>query len=256
MKPTFSRVISNRPIAQDIYEMVLHTPLADKALPGQFVHLKIPNAEQLLLRRPLSIARSEESTLVLVYQVRGKGSKLLTVLQENDRVDMLGPLGNSFPVKSVEKALVIGGGIGAAPLENLLLQNKHIQFDALLGFRHQKASYRLWYFEHLVESFYLMTDDGSVGEKGVVTAKAVALLEKKQYDAVYVCGPQPMLVSLQKALKPFAVPCFVSLEERMGCGIGACLVCNCKVKKEQSWEYKRVCKDGPVFLLDEVMFDA
>ena len=101
-----------------------------------------------------------------------------------------------------------------------------------------------------------MTEDGSLGETGFVTQKVEQLLKQNEYDAIYACGPSPMLKALKKTLEPYPIPCYASLEERMGCGIGACLVCNCKIAREDgSWTYKRVCKDGPVFLLREVMLD-
>ncbi len=256
MKQPMARVVSHEQIAHGIYELTLFTPIADSAEPGQFVHVKIPNSGDTLLRRPISIARSEESTLTLVYQVKGKGTQRLTHVGAGDFLDVLGPLGNEFPTKDVRRALAVGGGMGAAPLENLLLHNRDIEFDTVLGFRSQKVSYRLWYFQHLSHDFNVLTEDGSIGEKGFVTQKVEALLKENHYDAIYACGPSAMMKALKKNVEPYPVPCFVSLEERMGCGIGACLVCNCKIRRQDgSFTYKRVCKDGPVFLLREVMLD-
>ena len=256
MKQPMARVVSHEQIAHGIYELTLFTPIADIAEPGQFVHVKIPGGDATLLRRPISIARSEESTLTLIYQIKGKGTRLLSHVGAGDFLDVLGPLGNEFPTKSVHRALVVGGGMGAAPLENLLLHNRDIEFDTVLGFRSQKVSYRLWYFQHLSHDFNVLTEDGSIGEKGFVTQKVETLLQENQYDAIYACGPSAMMKALKKPVEPYPIPCFVSLEERMGCGIGACLVCNCKIRRQDgSFTYKRVCKDGPVFLLREVMLD-
>lgn len=256
MKQPMARVVSHEQIAHGIYELTLFTPIADSAEPGQFVHVKIPGGGAHMLRRPISIARSEESTLTLIYQIKGAGTRLLSHVGAGEFIDVLGPLGNGFSVKNVNRALVVGGGMGAAPLENLLLHHKEIEFDAVLGFRNKRASYRLWYFQHLAEDLTVMTEDGSLGETGFVTQKVEQLLKQNEYDAIYACGPSPMLKALKKTLEPYPIPCYASLEERMGCGIGACLVCNCKIAREDgSWTYKRVCKDGPVFLLREVMLD-
>ena len=256
MKQPMARVVSHEQIAHGIYELTLFTPIADVAEPGQFVHVKIPGGDATLLRRPISIARSEESTLTLIYQIKGKGTRLLSHVGAGDFLDVLGPLGNEFSTKGVRRALVVGGGMGAAPLENLLLHNRDIEFDVVLGFRSQKVSYRLWYFQHLAHDFNVLTEDGSMGEKGFVTQKVETLLKENHYDAIYACGPSAMMKALKKTVEPYPSPCFVSLEERMGCGIGACLVCNCKIRRQDgSFTYKRVCKDGPVFLLREVMLD-
>lgn len=256
MKQPMARVVSHEQIAHGIYELTLFTPIADQAQPGQFVHVKIPGGGAQMLRRPISIARSEESTLTLIYQVKGKGTRQLSKAGAGSFIDLLGPLGNGFPVKNVKRALVVGGGMGAAPLEDLLLHNRDVEFDAVLGFRTKSVCYRLWYFQHLVHDFTVMTEDGSIGETGFVTQRVETLLRENQYDAIYACGPSAMLKALKRIVDPYPIPCFVSLEERMGCGIGACLVCNCKLKRaDGSWTYKRVCKDGPVFLLREVMLD-
>ena len=116
MKQPMARVVSHEQIAHGIYELTLFTPIADIAEPGQFVHVKIPGGDATLLRRPISIARSEESTLTLIYQIKGKGTRLLSHVGAGDFLDVLGPLGNEFPTKSVHRALVVGGGMGAAPL--------------------------------------------------------------------------------------------------------------------------------------------
>ena len=177
MKQPMARVVSHEQIAHGIYELTLFTPIADIAEPGQFVHVKIPGGDATLLRRPISIARSEESTLTLIYQIKGKGTRLLSHVGAGDFLDVLGPLGNEFPTKSVHRALVVGGGMGAAPLENLLLHNRDIEFDTVLGFRSQKVSYRLWYFQHLSHDFNVLTEDGSIGEKGFVTQKVENMLQ-------------------------------------------------------------------------------
>ena len=242
MKQPMARVVSHEQIAHGIYELTLFTPIADSAEPGQFVHVKIPGGGAHMLRRPISIARSEESTLTLIYQIKGAGTRLLSHVGAGEFIDVLGPLGNGFSVKNVNRALVVGGGMGAAPLENLLLHHKEVEFDAVLGFRNKRASYRLWYFQHLAKDLTVMTEDGSLGTKGFVTH----VMENLSYDYYFACGPMPML----RAVHACGRPGQLSFEERMGCGFGACMGCSCETLVGN----KRICVDGPVMDSSEVKF--
>ena len=154
MKQPMARVVSHEQIAHGIYELTLFTPIADVAEPG-----RLRPCENSRRRRYAASASHQHCaqrggrTLTLIYQIKGKGTRLLSHVGAGDFLDVLGPLGNEFSTKGVRRALVVGGGMGAAPLENLLLHNRDIEFDVVLGFRSQKVSYRLWYFQHLAHDF-------------------------------------------------------------------------------------------------------
>lgn len=253
-------VIANQPLATGIFSMVVRAAGDLPAvLPGQFGHIKVPGSDALLLRRPISFNRvdRETRTLEMVYQVKGEGTQRLSTLQPGAAIDMLAPLGRPFAVEPrVRKAAIVGGGIGAAPLMMLLEAYPDVAFDTFLGFRSREFAYQLEEFQALSRRLILCSDDGTLGEQGFVTDALAQAMAAEAYDCVYACGPTPMLRSLQKVMAGNDVPCLVSLEERMGCGHGACLVCNCKIKKGDEWHYRRVCADGPVFPLREVDFNG
>lgn len=226
---------------------------AQKAQPGQFAHILVPGKT---LRRPISIcdADPEQGTLRLVFQIRGEGTELLSQFEEGQKLDVLAPLGHGFTLGDLSRqAVFIGGGIGVPPL---LFAAKQFGPNAtvILGFRSREAVILKEDFEKAGCRVLLCTDDGSAGIHGLVTQPLKeALLEKK--DAVFACGPTPMLKGVAKEARDRGVPCQLSLEERMGCGVGACLVCACKIKKADGEEtYLHVCKDGPVFNAEEVLF--
>ncbi len=254
-------ILSNTPIATSIFEMVLrYDPGVANFQPGQFAHVKLPSGG-MLLRRPISINHidAEASTFTLLYQVKGEGTKLLSQLREGERIDVLAPLGRGFwRPEGLKRAALVGGGIGVAPLRMLKESWPDVQFDGYLGFRALEYAYQLGDFATLCENLHLCSDDGTLGEQTFVTCLLDDKLADGSYDGIFACGPTPMLKALQKVLDGKGISCQVSLEERMGCGVGACLVCNCKVQAagEESWHHKRVCKDGPVFDIAEVRFDG
>lgn len=253
-------VIANQPLATGIHSMVVRVAgEMPEFLPGQFGHIKVPGNSALLLRRPISFNRVDRTakTVEMVYQVKGEGTQRLAALQPGAVIDMLAPLGRPFTVaEGVQKAAIVGGGIGAAPLMTLIEDHPNVAFDTFLGFRSREFAYQLEEFQAVSRRLALCSDDGTLGEKGFVTDMLARAMAAEHYDCVYACGPTPMLRSLQKVMAANGVPCFVSLEERMGCGHGACLVCNCKIKKGDEWHYRRVCADGPVFPLREVDFNG
>lgn len=253
MNNEICELIYNREIAQGIFELVFKSEsMAATALPGQFVHLKVNNGLYPLLRRPISIHSVDKvnGTMAIIYHLVGCGSEALSNLQSGE-VDVMGPLGNGFPIIEGKKCAVVGGGIGTAPLLEL---TKNIpDCDAYLGFRN--STYKVDAFENSSNKVYVTTEDGSVGYKGYITDQ----LEKfiADYDVVYTCGPKVMMKKVTEICAVNNVECYVSIEERMGCGIGACLVCACKVKEENGdWHYKKACKDGPVFNAKVVLLDA
>lgn len=252
-------ILKNESIATGIFELVLRFEGGVAGFqPGQFAHVKLPS-EKLLLRRPISVNHidAETGTATLVYQVKGEGTRLLSTLKERERVDVLAPLGRGFwKPEGLKKAALVGGGIGAAPLRMLPEAWPDVQFDAFLGFRGEKLAYQLEEFKALAGNVHLCSDDGTLGEKTFVTCLLDEKLTSGDYGAIFACGPTPMLKALKTVLMGKGIHTQVSLEERMGCGFGACRVCNCKVLMDGEWRYRRVCKDGPVFEISEVDFDG
>ena len=225
-------------------------PLARAALPGQFVHIKC--GEEHLLRRPISVCDVDGDALRVVFEVRGAGTEWLSRRREGEQLDLLGPLGHGFDLTG-EKLLLVGGGIGAPPMLYAARAAKGT-VHVFLGFRDAAHTMLLSDFENAAQAVTVSTDDGSVGARGFVTAQvSSALCRGEGYSAVLACGPKPLLRAVAEAAARHGVPCQVSMEERMGCGVGACLVCACKTTDGQ---YRHVCKHGPVFDAAEVDWDA
>ena len=252
-------ILSNRPVARDTYEMELACPvIASQAQPGSFVHIKVPENGALLMRRPISIHRidREHGRITLIIQQKGEGTARIVQAAAGEQLDVLGPLGNSFPLPAgARRCALVGGGIGCAPLYTMAQAYPEVKFDSYLGFRSQAYVYAEEAFARAT-SLRLATDDGSAGFHGRVTELLEEALRAGGYDAVYACGPTPMFKALARVMEKYPqIPCYVSLEERMGCGIGGCAVCTCKILAEDGWHYRRVCKDGPVFGIREVAWD-
>jgi dihydroorotate dehydrogenase electron transfer subunit len=252
-------ILKNTRIASGIFKIVLRfDDGAGSFQPGQFAHIKLPD-ETKLLRRPFSFNHVDagEGSATFVYQLVGGGTTLLSTLKKGEKLDVLAPLGRGFwKPEGMKKAALIGGGMGAAPLRMLPEAWPEVAFDVYFGFRGKRYSYQMKEFETATRNVSLCSDDGSLGEQGFVTCLLDGEALSRGYDALFACGPAPMLKALQEVLKDAGIPCQVSLEERMGCGVGACLVCNCRVRDGGWWRYLRVCKDGPVFDLAEVDFDG
>lgn len=249
-------IVSTERVAVNTYQMIIETDNAKReAMPGQFLHVQIPNRPDLLMRRPISINSldTSSSTISLIIQSKGAGTKALCELPQNSILDIIGPIGKGFVMlKDARKVAVIGGGIGVAPLRYLIEQNPNVAFYSLLGFRSKKYSYQIPIFKKL-SSLYLHTDDGTAGKKGFATDTLERLMEVEHFDAIYACGPTLMFKSLQKVVAPTTVPCYASLEQRMGCGIGGCKVCVCKIREGTLYDHKKVCQDGPVFDIRKVI---
>jgi dihydroorotate dehydrogenase electron transfer subunit len=245
------KIIENRELCENIYELILDCPeISRNAMPGQFLHIKVAKGMDPLLRRPISISRiyKNKGHISLIYQVIGKGTKKLAELKPGEVIDVMGPFGNGFPVIAGKKCAVIGGGMGVAPL--LELASSLEGCDAYLGFR--CSTFKLEEYKEACSWLSIATEDGSTGSKGYVTD----LIDNiSQYDIVYTCGPKLMMKKVKELCESNSVRCYVSIEERMGCGIGACLVCACKIKDGDSWHYKKACTDGPVFEAGEVDFN-
>ncbi|GAB5614610.1 dihydroorotate dehydrogenase electron transfer subunit [Faecalimonas hominis] len=244
-------VVSQEQIATDIYSLWLRAEAAVSAKAGQFISM-YTNDSGKLLPRPISICEidKENKQLRVVYRVTGEntGTEQFSKLVSGDEIEILGPLGNGFPLKE-KKAFLIGGGIGIPPMLELAKQ-LDAEKQIVVGYRDE-----LFLTEELSENgeVYVATEDGSAGTKGNVLD---AIRENGlTADIIYACGPTPMLRALKTYAEENNIECYISMEERMACGIGACLACVCKSKEKDhhtNVHNKRICKDGPVFLATEV----
>ena len=232
--------------------------ISKNAKAGQFVNIKCCVGLDAFLRRPISICSVDRTrkTFDIVYQVRGKGTRMLCGFEAGDDVDVMGPLGRGFTLSQEKNNIVVvGGGIGTFPLLQLLKDHPAQKKTAILGFRTKELIVLEDEFKKHCDELIIATDDGSYGEKGFVTSILANKLQNEPLDMVYFCGPTIMMKLGVQLMKESNIPCEVSMEQRMGCGIGACLVCACKTHKGDDWEYSHVCKDGPVFNGYEVVFD-
>ena len=250
-------VVSQESLAQGIYSMWLQTgKIASDAKPGQFVSL-YTNDGTKLLPRPISLCEidKEKGRLHLVYRVTGAGTgtEEFSRLQPGDTIAVIGPLGNGFPVEKAEgkSVFLMGGGIGVPPILELAKQMKCEKKQIVVGYRDAQTFLKEEF--EAAGTLYISTEDGSVGTKGNVMD---AIREQNLHaDMIYACGPTPMLRAIKQYAQENGIECYISLEERMACGIGACLACVCKSKEKDAHSNvnnKRICKDGPVFLSTEV----
>lgn len=255
------KIIRNEQLGPAVYRMEIASDYISKtAVPGQFVNIKCCEGINALLRRPISICtvNREAGSFSIVYQLKGTGTELLAKKTTGDTVDIIGPLGKAFDLNpKYKKIAVLGGGIGIFPLFYLLQESKAEVKKAFLGFRSKELVVLKKEFADVSE-IAISTDDGSEGYHGLVTDLLEKDLIEKTIDIIYACGPMPMIRKAAQLAAKYSIPCQVSMEQRMGCGIGACLVCACKTKagiSETEWKYSHVCKDGPVFWSTEVIFD-
>ena len=250
MQGVFTVTKASSPAA-GFYDFTIHCPeMARQAVPGQFLHIL---CGEKTLRRPISICEIDAESLRIVFEVRGEGTAILAQVRAGDTLDILGPCGNGFPKAAGKRALVIGGGIGTPPL--LAAAKEAASADAILGFRNAGAVILADDFRAACAQTFVTTDDGSHGEKGFVTDVLARLAETERYDVIYACGPMVMLRKIARIAAGKQIECYVSLEERMGCGVGACLVCACAIQRAAGeTSYLHVCKDGPVFPAKEVVF--
>lgn len=253
MKKELMTVVEQNEIAENIYKLKLSGQLVQAMNnPGQFVHLKVSEGAIPLLRRPISICQIDQQndTFTMIYRAEGQGTKLLSEKKPGDKVDVLGPLGSGFPIEEANKnttALLVGGGIGVPPLFELSkrLVEKQVNVIHVLGFQTKSAVFYEEEFSKLGKT-YVATVDGTYGHSGFVTD--VIDVHQLSFDIVYGCGPTPMLKALDARYQ--GKRGYLSFEERMGCGIGACFACVCHLQADPNGNsYKKVCSDGPVFPL-------
>ncbi|MBE6872027.1 MAG: dihydroorotate dehydrogenase electron transfer subunit [Ruminococcaceae bacterium] len=243
--------------AKGIWDVTVAAPqiCAQITAPGQFLNIKVG---EKVLRRPISICDWGKELVRFVFEVRGEGTAWLAERAVGDVLDILGPLGNGFEqAGNCKNAIAVGGGIGVFPLLGLCetVAANGGSADALLGFRSKDNAVLLGDFMQAKANVAVATDDGTLGIHGFVTE----ILEKrlasgKECDGIFTCGPAPMMKKVAETAQKYNVPCYVSMEQRMGCGTGACLVCSCRVKKADGEGYVRVCKDGPVFKAESLVW--
>lgn len=249
-----SKVVSNVRIGSDLWHLMLNVGKNIKAKPGQFINILVSKTYQPLLRRPFSIFNAYDEYVEIVYKVIGEGTRLLAEKKKNDVVDLIGPLGNSYIDKINSKAnlILIGGGTGAASvyfLAKYLKVNK-IKFTLIQGSKNKIQMLAPIEFKKL--NCLFATDDGSMGKKGFVSDILKDIL--KDNSIIFTCGPKPMFKAIKKvAEQKKLVKVFASFEEYMGCGIGACVSCVLEIKNGNTNDYQRVCKDGTIFDMDDVI---
>ncbi len=249
-------IISQECLADGIFSMWLKTGAAEAAKPGQFMSV-YTNDGSKLLPRPISICETdrERQRLRIVYRVTGEntGTAQFSRMRAGETLSVLGPLGNGFPYEKAKgkKIFLMGGGIGVPPVLELAKRTDCVEKQIIVGYRDAHTFLREEFEEN--GTVYISTEDGSVGTKGnVLDAVRGNNLEA---DMIFACGPVPMLRAVKKYAQDNKIECYLSLEERMACGIGACLGCVCQSKEKDAHSNvhnKRVCKDGPVFLSTEV----
>lgn len=250
IKKESMKIVSLKQVAQDTIEMVLQNHyISHQAVPGQFLHIAVPGHT---LRRPISIAAVDQTaqTVTILFKKIGSGTESLATFNQGDILDVLGPSGNGFPIDDLNTSatvLLVGGGIGVPPLYFLgsRLKEIGINVQAVIGFQSKDYVFYEKEFKVLGDTI-VVTDDGSYGEKGFVTNVVDQVAPFERY---YSCGPLPMLQAVTKTLGK--TEGYLSFEERMGCGVGACFAC--VVPTETAAGYKKICQDGPVFPANEVI---
>lgn len=246
-------LVKKEQIKSDIYKYSIKSDkMACDAKPGQFLEIRVTDSIEPFLRRPISIhnVKKEEGIIEFIFQVKGKGTELLSERKEGELIDIIGPLGQgTFNIDGYEKIAIIGGGIGIFPLYELAKKAKKDgkNVNMYLGFRNRDFVILENEYKNVSNNFTLSTDDGSYGKNGFAINFLKDDISKNPVDCIYACGPLPMLKAVQALAKEKNIPCQLSLEERMGCGMGACIGCVVKYKTETEDTFKRVCREGPVF---------
>ena len=239
----FYEIKSNKKLTESIFEMVLIGDTSSITAPGQFINIKL---DGFYLRRPISICDYDETTITIIYKVVGEGTEVMSKMNAGEKLDVLCGLGNGFDTsKSLDKPVLIGGGVGVPPMYNLCkkLISEGKEVTVILGFNKQDEIFYEDEFKNLGAKVKVTTVDGSYGIKGFVTDA----LKETEYSYFFTCGPMPMFKAIEATATTSGQ---YSFEERMGCGFGACMGCSCKTK----YGNKRICKDGPVLEREEIIW--
>ena len=252
------KILYNKKIQGNYFHLILQAPkITKESLPGQFLNIKVNDAYEPLLRRPFSIHRVKGINIELLYEVVGSATQVLSHRKPGEYLDVIGPLGNGFTLNTKHKTLsiLVAGGMGVAPLVFLAEKLKDSRRAVLIGAKTKNQLLCEKDFRDLGCEVKISTDDGSRGFKGKVTELLKKFLRNNASNPItqvtlYACGPRPMLREISRISKKYKMPAQVSLEEHMACGIGACLGCVVNTKDG----FKRVCKEGPVFNGDEIIW--
>lgn len=240
-KQNIYKILSNKKIARDVFEMVLEGDTQYITAPGQFINIQL---EGKFLRRPISVCDYDDTTVTIIYKVVGEGTEMMSALPVGETLDVLTGLGNGYDISKGTKPMLIGGGVGVPPMYNLCKKliaagQKPV---VILGFNTKDEIFYEDEFKALGAEVRVATADGSYGIKGFVTDAFI-----DDYDYFYTCGPMPMFRAIEAKVTTSGQ---YSFEERMGCGFGACMGCSCKTK----YGNKRICKDGPVLVREEIIW--
>ena len=239
----FYEIKSNKKLTDSIFEMVLIGDTSSITAPGQFINIKL---DGFYLRRPISICDYDDKSITIIYKVVGEGTEVMSKMNSGEKLDVLCGLGNGFDTsKSLDKPVLIGGGVGVPPMYNLckklIAEGKRV--TVILGFNKKDEIFYEDNFKKLGADVKVTTVDGSYGINGFVTDA----LKDTDYSYFYTCGPMPMFKAIENTATTSGQ---YSFEERMGCGFGACMGCSCKTK----YGNKRICKDGPVLTREEIIW--
>lgn len=252
-------ILENEKLSEEIFRLTFkNEEIAKKSKMGQFLEIKAGDGIDNLLRKPISINNVIGDEVTLLYKVVGSGTKKLSMYTKNDKISILGPLGNGFPEVKNKEVLLVAGGIGYGPFSYVMQQLE--KWKLFYGVRDKSELVLDEYMEYEEQGkAILVTDNGSYGKKGYVTNELEEYLKNGTEDKViFCCGPEIMMKKVSEIAKKYSIVAYLSLETYMGCGIGACVGCAQKIKnnnKGKGWEYKKVCKDGPVFTADEVIWE-
>lgn len=244
MKQGIFKVSLNEKLVDNVYKMVLVGDTSDITACGQFINIQL---DGLYLRRPISVCDCDKNSVTIIYKVVGKGTEQMSKMKIGETLDVLTGLGNGYDLSlSGDEPLLLGGGVGVPPLymtaKKLIADGKKV--SVILGFNTKSEVFYEQEFKALGCDVAVTTVDGSHGVKGFVTDAY-----PESYTYFYTCGPEPMLKAIYKTAKTSGQ---MSFEERMGCGFGACMGCSCKTIAG----YKRICKDGPVMLKEEILWET
>ena len=256
----FAELIRKEQLKEDIFKFSVKAPsIVKEAKPGNFIEIRITEQTEPFLRRPISIYHldKENGILEFIFQVKGKGTQILAKREVGKEIDIIGPIGyGTFKYDDYQNIAIIGGGIGVFPLYELAKEAKadHKNVTTYLGFRSKDFVVLEEEFKNISDELILTTDDGSYARKGFAINYLEEDIEAGKADAIYACGPLPMLKAVQKLAMEKEIPCQISLEEKMACGLGVCLGCAVKTAKspKDAPEYWHVCKAGPVFHAKDV----
>ena len=255
-----AELVKKEQLKKDIFKFSVKAPsIVENSKPGNFIEIRVSDQVEPFLRRPISIYNLDRKNGVLefIFQVKGKGTQILANKEVGSQIDIIGPLGyGTFKYENYNNIAIIGGGIGVFPLYELSKETKsdNRNVNIYLGFRNNDFVVLENEFKSVSDKLIITTDDGTYGKEGFAINFLKEDLEKDKIDCIYACGPLPMLKAVRELAIEKDIPCQISLEERMGCGLGVCLGCAVKTAKstKENPEYWHVCKGGPIFQAKDV----